>query len=230
MKSRSFLLILFALFALTLTFSSSAQLADLQSSTRTAVNLRAGPGVEWRLVGVANPGTTIRLDGQAYGGSWVRGITSTGIVGWMLTDYLNLAPDQAASLRQIWVEEPFNLTAPAQVDGDIGPGSASFTVNTVVNLRSGPGTQWRLVGDVNPGEAFNVDGRSYGGNWVRGINIRSQVGWVFAEYVNGNVLGLPIVDVDTPFGLAAPTGGAAAPTTPTTPDVPAAPPVGNTAP
>lgn len=229
MRLRLFLAAFFSFILLSLTLTASAQLADLQTSTRVAVNLRSGPGVEWRLVGVANASTTVRLDGQAYSGSWVRGITSTGITGWMLADYLNLAPGQAASLRSIWVEEPFNLSAPAQVDGNIGPGSATFGVSTVVNVRSGPGTEWRLLGQVNPGEAFNVDGRSYGGNWVRGINARGQVGWVYAQYVTGgNVLSLPIVTVDTPFNLSAPTGGAPTTTTdapPPPPEVPAGGPV-----
>jgi uncharacterized protein YraI len=230
MKYRLLLPFTLALLLLTLTFTATAQLADLQTSARSAINLRAGPGVEWRLVGVANAGTTIRLDGQAFGGSWVRGITSTGIVGWMFTQYLNLSPDQAAGLRQIWVEEPFSLSAPAQVDGNIGTGSGTVSVTIAVNVRSGPGTEWRILGQLNPGEPFNVDGRSYGGNWVRGITPGGVVGWIFAQYVNGDVLSLPIVSVDTPFSLSAPTGGAPAPSATTSaPSEPSAPPVSNTA-
>ncbi|MBC8099193.1 MAG: SH3 domain-containing protein, partial [Armatimonadetes bacterium] len=211
---------------LALTVNVSAQVADLQTSNNIAVNVRSGPGVEWRLLGYANPGTTIRLDGQAFGGSWVRGITSTGLTGWMLAEYLSISAEQAASLRGIWVEEPFTLSAPEQVGG-VSTGGSTFGVTTIVNLRSGPGTQWRLVGQVNPGEALNVDGKSAGGNWVRGINVRGQVGWAFAQYVTGGaVASLPVVSQDSPFGLGAPTGGAPAAAAPTTaaPDAPIAPP------
>jgi uncharacterized protein YraI len=233
MRFRLALFSLFSIFLLSLTFISSAQLGDLQTSARVAINLRAGPGTDWRLVGVANAGTTIRLDGQAFGGSWVRGITSTGVTGWMFSEFLNLAPGQGGSLRQIWVEEPFNLSAPAQEGGSTGTGSATFTVNTVVNVRSGPGTEWRILGEVRPNEPFNVDGRSYGANWVRGITPSGVVGWVNTGFTNGDVMALPIVDVNTPFSLSAPSSGAPAPAAtaePAAPAAPANPPVANTTP
>ncbi|HRL11450.1 MAG TPA: SH3 domain-containing protein, partial [Aggregatilineales bacterium] len=90
-----------------------------KTSTNSRVNLRSGPGVEWRIVGTAQPNTTVLLDGQAYGGSWVRGITSTGVTGWIFAENLNISPDQAAGLPTVLVETPFSLSAPAQ-EGPIG--------------------------------------------------------------------------------------------------------------
>src|SRR5690606_18978231 len=139
----------------------SAQSSDLITWTNTAVNIRSGPGTEWRILGTANAGTTVRLDGMAFEGTWVRGITSTGIIGWIYATGVSASPDQTRGLRSIWVEEPFTLSAPAQQGGDPNAASQTFTVTISVNLRSGPGTEWRILGQVNPGELLNMDGRSY---------------------------------------------------------------------
>jgi uncharacterized protein YraI len=234
MKFRFAILFVLLIALLSSAVAVSAQSADLLTSTTTAVNIRSGPGTEWRLLGAANAGTTVRLDGMAFEGEWVRGITSSGIIGWIYSTGVAVGRDQTAGLRSIWVEEPFTLSAPAQQGGDPNAASQTFTVTTAVNLRSGPGTEWRILGQVNAGEPLNMDGRSYGGNWARGITTAGTVGWVAASYVSGSIMGLPIVTVDTPFGLGAPTGGAPAEEAPadttdmTVPDAPAAPPVTGT--
>lgn len=121
MKIRLFSLVLFAALMALLIIPASAQ-DGLKTSAATDVNVRSGPGVEWRIVGSAPRGTTILLDGQAYSGSWVRGITSQGFVGWMLTANLSVDAGAAAALPPRLLDDPFGLSAPAQ-EGPIG-GSA----------------------------------------------------------------------------------------------------------
>ena len=90
-----------------------AQSGDMMAEFTSRSNMRAGGGVEWRVVGTYDPGTPIRLDGMAFDGAWVRGIVPDGTVGWVLTDSLNISLEQAAGLRGIWIDEPFTLAAPA---------------------------------------------------------------------------------------------------------------------
>ncbi|MCU0464095.1 MAG: SH3 domain-containing protein [Anaerolineae bacterium] len=96
----------------------SAQ-AQTITSAQIDSNIRSGPGTEWRILGVAKPNTTIALDGQAFGGTWVRGITSTGITGWMFRANLTISEGEAAALPPVLIETPFTLGAPEQV-GAIG--------------------------------------------------------------------------------------------------------------
>ncbi len=117
-----------AVFALALLVFSAAQ-AQTVTATRVDANLRSGPGTEWRIVGVARPNTTVALDGQAFGGSWVRGITSTGIVGWIYRPNLNISEGEAAALPPVLIETPFTLSAPEQV-GPIGGTPAASSGGT----------------------------------------------------------------------------------------------------
>ncbi len=115
MKNRVLWVVLAALL-LALVLPISAQ-EGLKTSTTTVVNVRSGPGTEWRIVGSAPSGTTVLLDGQAFSGSWVRGITSQGFIGWMLTSNLALDPAAAAALPPRLLDDPFTLSAPAQEGG-----------------------------------------------------------------------------------------------------------------
>ncbi|MEO8610743.1 MAG: hypothetical protein ABI690_22790 [Chloroflexota bacterium] len=102
----------------------------------------------------------------------------------------------------------FSLTTYAQDGGTL------TTVSQGVRLRGGPGTDWKLLGSLEAGAAFLIDGRAPGGGWVRGITSDGKVGWIVETSVGLNadqLNALPSVWVDTPFTLGAPGGGAPAP-------------------
>jgi hypothetical protein len=154
-----------------------------KTSTNSRVNIRSGPGVDWRIVGTAQPNTTVLLDGQAYAGSWVRGITSTGVTGWMFAENLNISPDQAAGLPTVLVETPFNLGAPAQ-EGPIGgaveaPASSAPSSTTGGTTGSAPAVRPAATGAFNLGghiryfsdNTFNFM-RTAGMGWIK-----TQVRW-----------------------------------------------------
>lgn len=118
------------------TFAAPApQGADLTTTLSTRSNLRAGPGVEWRIMGTYDAGTPIRLDGQAFLGGWVRGIVPDGTVGWAIISAVSISQDEAAGLREIWVEEPFTLPAPA------GAGPAPAAPPSASEAPAGPAQQ-----------------------------------------------------------------------------------------
>ncbi len=91
-------------------------------------------------------------------------------------------------------------------------GGLQTTISQGVRLRGGPGTDWRLLGNLEAGTPINIDGRAPGGGWVRGIVPGGQVGWVVDTAVNATpeqIAALPSVWVDDPFNLPAPEGGPA---------------------
>ncbi|MBZ0288938.1 MAG: SH3 domain-containing protein, partial [Anaerolineae bacterium] len=101
-------------------------------------------------------------------------------------------------------------------------GGTLTTVTQGVRLRSGPGTEWKLLDSLEAGASFLIDGRAPGGGWVRGIASDGKIGWIVDTAVGLNadqLNALPSVWVDTPFTLAAPGGGA--PPVPAQPDQPA---------
>ncbi|GAB4520986.1 MAG: hypothetical protein OHK0046_31800 [Anaerolineae bacterium] len=201
-------------------FSQSfAQLESLQTTTTARLNVRSGPGTDFRVVGVAPNGTPVNLDGRS--GEWVRGITADGVVGWMIASAM--ATTDTAQLRIVSTDTPFNLGAPARPAGEGGGAGltqgVAATANSRVNVRSGPDTFYRRVDGLDVNSPFTLDGRDSGGRWVRGITAGGNVGWVAARYLNisANLLDLPVVGIDTPFGLSAPVVSAPAAATPVAP-------------
>jgi uncharacterized protein YraI len=224
------------LLAFSVSTSLFAQEGGLLAQVTSAVTLRAGPGTEWRRLEVLDAGRALLLDGHDPTGSWARGITSGGSVGWVSINYLNVTGEQVLALPQIWVDTPFTLSAPpTSADSSTAPsapaaatpvpasgGGASAassggglltSTTTTINMRSGPGTTFSRLTGVARGTTILLDGRDNSGNWVRGIIPNGTVGWVSSGGVAINLTqltGLPIITVDTPFVLAPPSSGVVA--------------------
>lgn len=185
-------LIKFSLAALILSLFvslASAQEGVLLAFTERA-NFRDGPSPEWVILGTYNPGTPIMLDGQAYQGTWVRGIVPDGNVGWVVVGALGISPEEAsAQLPTVWVDDPFTLAAPAGFIAQPAEAEAESTtepdaeatdfapVGQVVNLGSVDEDAY----DVLPGEVIHAtnnlpfypwggdDGRINYGNFFGGL-------------------------------------------------------------
>ena len=217
-----------------------AQEGGLLTATTAAVNLRAGPGVEWRRLGRLEAGTPFLLDGRAPSGTWARGITPAGQIGWVLSENLAASGDQIAALPAIWVETPFTLPPPlsgapapaalaeaAPPPAAPAPPASGLTVTAAnrVNVRAAPTTDASVLTTLNPGTPVNVDGKDATQQWVRGAVPGGAVGWIAARHLvitADQVLQLPVVE-----------GGASAPPAASAPAEPAsaAPPAAvNTAP
>ena len=78
-----------------------------------------------------------------------------------------------------------NTPAPAQTPtAAASPTSAAaqVTTNDIVNIRTGPGTNYGLAGSAQVGETFRVTGKNAGGDWWQ-IDYNGQTGWVFGQLV-----------------------------------------------
>jgi uncharacterized protein YraI len=208
----------------------------LVTTVTTRMNLRAGPGTEWRRMGLVEVGATVALDGRDPSGLWVRGITGSGQIGWMATRFLAITPEQAFALPSIWVDTPFTLGAPAAGSAPAAPvapqASASTTVTVPgeggivsstrsnVNLRSGPGTNNPRITTLGPNVPVRLDGRDNTGQWVHGIIPDGTSGWLFASYLT--ISGVEIAGLPSLVGSST---IASAPQAPAAPVVNSAPPV-----
>lgn len=96
----------------------------------------------------------------------------------------------------------------AQSDGLI------TTITSRAAFRTGPGTEWRVLGYIEAGTPINVDAQAPGGGWVRGIVPDGTVGWLIETAIGAapeQIEALPRLWVDAPFTLPAPAGAAPAP-------------------
>jgi hypothetical protein len=62
------------------------------------------------------------------------------------------------------------------------PQSAQLVLNDVVNVRSGPGTTYGLLGSEQQGASFRITGKNPEGTWWQ-IDYKGNTGWVFGQLV-----------------------------------------------
>jgi uncharacterized protein YraI len=58
--------------------------------------------------------------------------------------------------------------------------TASLNVDQIVNVREGPGTGFGVLGQIIPGEAYKVTGKTAGSDWWQ-IEFDDRSGWVIAQ-------------------------------------------------
>ena len=57
-----------------------------------------------------------------------------------------------------------------------------FTVNSdQVNVRTGPGTAFSIIGTVEQGDRFDIGGRNVDGDWLEFCCVNGQRGWIYAQ-------------------------------------------------
>jgi uncharacterized protein YraI len=96
------------------------------------------------------------------------------------------------------------------------------TADFRVNVRSGPGTQYTILGQVRSADAVDITGRSENSQWLR-VNFNGQEGWVSAALftVTGDVATASVAEAGATAVLRNPTGstGGASTTTGASGDV-----------
>lgn len=104
---------------------------------------------------------------------------------------------------------------------------ASFTVTgATLNVRSGPGTNYGVIGQIRQGQTFPITGKNPAGNWWQ-FDYNGRPGWVSGQLVR--VANAQLVQVATnipapPTARPQPTAPPRPPAQPTSPPPPAAPP------
>ena len=130
----------------------------------SAVNLRGGPGTGYGVRGKAYPGERVKVLNTE--DDWIRvTVQDSGLTGWMKASAIGKAASPAKTVAP--AEEP-----DVQKVRSVSSGS--------LNVRSGPGAGYALVGTLNYGEALRVRGSS--GNWLRVVAHNGVSGWVASGY------------------------------------------------
>ncbi|MEO8611931.1 MAG: SH3 domain-containing protein [Chloroflexota bacterium] len=189
------------LFAITLLsgVASAQEATPIAPSNATAygtINVRSGPGAQYDIVGQLNADEQVTVDGrESEKGGWLRVTLEGGIIGWVAS-FAVLLDGDAEDLPII----PSELPTPS---GD----SVTMSAYGRVNVRSGPGMQYNIVGQFDVDDTAQVTGRSDNNNDWLYIENDSLKGWVayFTVTIEGNPGNLPVLVVDgTGEGVAAP--------------------------
>ena len=129
-----------------------------------------------------------------------------------------------AAPAEITAEAPTATPEPPTPTATPEPQVARFTTGAAVNVRSGPGTAYGQIGQLQPGQAFAITGKSPAGDWLQ-FDFNGRVGWVLGQLVR--VSGAELVQVaqnipPAPTARPRPTA-APRPVAPAPPAAPAAP-------
>lgn len=73
-------------------------------------------------------------------------------------------------------------TDPAPTAISAPTSDAKVTVLGEMNIRSGPSTEYEVIGDAVAGEEFAITGKNADGNWWQ-IDFRGETGWIYAPFV-----------------------------------------------
>ena len=175
-------LIFAALFCILLTVSVFAEEAEV---TGSYVNFRSGPSTEYAIYDCLPKGTVVTVTDRS-NSEWYA-VTYDGRSGFISSAYLSVYGDAA----------PADVPATGPVAAAEG---TSGTVNAMyVRFRSGPGTDYSILGEYNSGTALTVTGSTDG--WYA-VVIYGQSGYMYADYVT---LGGAAPAQDTPAPTPAPT-------------------------
>lgn len=179
---------LFAVLAMSLCFGLSAY-ADRAVVTGTEVNLRSGPGTNYKIINCLAGGSSVNVTDRS-NGSWYA-VDYGSQSGYMAAAYLSLSSDPFAGdlgsgTPIIGSQGSLNnggLNLGSDISGSQNSGSqSSGYINAMyVRFRSGPSNSAAILGEYNRGKALTVTGVS--GDWTACI-IDGQSGYVFSQYVS----------------------------------------------
>lgn len=98
----------------------------------------------------------------------------------------------------------FYIAQPAQAVGE----PVGYPTVYRLNIRSGPGTDFVVIGSTHPGQALKLVGRNENTTWLQVSLFNGDVGWAYAAYIHSyaNLFDLPVVNNPSPPPSSTPLG------------------------
>ncbi|MBI5930840.1 MAG: SH3 domain-containing protein [Chloroflexi bacterium] len=169
-----------------------------------SLNVRSGPGVNYEIIGTVVGGELLPILGRSSDNLWFNVQTVFG-EGWVSARYLITRNDFGnAPVTENTVDQTTYVGPVAVINAG------------ALNIRSGPGAAYTILGRTVGGEQFVILARDAAFLWVQ-IDTDFGAGWVNRNYViiRGDVSALPIADATTAITVRDPATGDTSVSTPT---------------
>ncbi len=179
--------------------------SDPQATALVETMVRSGPGNTYPAYGFAQSGKTALVLGKSADGQWWMVRIDPSKVGagngWVAAAFVSTANTDSVPVVQVTGSgslPPSMVVPPAPV-----PGAPLITTTDYVNLRSGPGTNYPVIGNAAPGASTTPTGISADGAWFQFAVPTSfyPAGflWVSSSFVVAiNTSNLPVVNAPPP--------------------------------
>lgn len=142
------------------TFFSVSAWAESAVVTGNEVNLRSGPGTNYRVIDCLTRGNTVTVTDRS-NSSWYA-VDYNGQSGFMAAAYLDITEDIYS-----------NVVA--------NSGDGNGYINAMyVRFRSGPSSSSSILGEYNRGKAVTITGTS--GDWTA-CTIDGRAGYIYSQYI-----------------------------------------------
>ena len=156
--------------------------AETATVTGSDVNLREGPGTSYRIIDCLAWGTTVTVTDQS-DDTWYA-VEVDGQQGFMSAQFLKIQDGQAQQQQEEPWEAAPAAAAPAAAAA-AAEGRPAWVNAMYVRFRSGPGSDYSVLGEYNRGKTLSLLDLS--GAWAACI-IDGRSGYVYADYIT---LGTP---------------------------------------
>ncbi|MHB1127207.1 MAG: N-acetylmuramoyl-L-alanine amidase [Bacillota bacterium] len=154
------LTLLFLLAAGVLWTSEQANAGQTATVITASLNARSGPGTEYAKVGALGRGTSLAI--IAKNQNWYKVVLPNGKQAWVSGQYIKISTSGVTS-------------TPKQT------GKTAEVTGSLVNIRSGPGTGYKIVVQVRRGDKLPVI--SEGNGWLNVKLANGKTGWISASLV-----------------------------------------------
>lgn len=146
----------------------------------TVVNVRRGPGMEFRVVATSPGGELlIRLDRF---NEWYRARLPDGTIGWIHKSLVRLLNVPRPVYRKIQKDlPPLRKSTLATIPGGFFQHNRVKVTRSIVNLRRGPGTQFEIAGRAYRYERLRLMAKQR--RWYRVKSPAGYAGWVREDLV-----------------------------------------------
>lgn len=142
------------------------------------LNVRVGPGANYERITSLPRGTYVTMLARNSTSTWVWVRLDSGQQGWMYAPYLT-TDYNVPSLP------PYETGVPEE--GGNGLPTAIVTRAQYLNLRSGPGVGYAIIGQLRGGDVVELAGhRNQDATWVSVIAPNGQQGWVNAYFLESD--------------------------------------------
>lgn len=145
------------------------------------LNMRSGPGTKYHVVAVLPQHTELYIIARSSGSTWYLVKTPGGPTGWVKRYYVHTEfpytslPYAGSGQGGAYSTQPVQQPS-QQPTGTVNVGS--------LNVRSGPGTNYRAIAVIHGGTTVVLIGRDGSGKWLKVKIPTGTVGWVNGYYIS----------------------------------------------
>jgi|GEM_PF-280287 len=200
-------------------------------------NIRSGPDTAYERIGQLAAGSPIAVIGKTSAGDWwqINFPRGSDARGWVNAEVVTFTGD-AGAVPVVETPSPseasltgLTLQASATPTTTLETAGAAPTIKVPaggVNLRSGPGLEFELLGRLDEGAEAVVVGQSETGEWwqIETNAVEAGLAWVANAVVDvsGDTAGVPVIEFDQPTATLTQTPTATVPPTPSITPTPTA--------